>query len=101
MIHSIEDSIYISKLGRETSPNLYFWCPGCNEHHSFTKNYAIILNRDSITILPAIRSGVNDEKICFLKIENNQLIYDERCYHSLRGQTIPMTPIREPKEVLP
>lgn len=81
----------------ENDPNLlYFFCPGCNEAHSFTVNGEVgsdgqtytwngDLTNPSIT-QEIVRNVTNG--MCHFEITAAQIQFFADCWHSLKGQTV-------------
>ncbi len=101
----------MSRLRRATGNHYNFWCPGCQEMHTFGPQWQFNGNMELPTFEPSlsIKSGHyakaegpcwctwKDEQgnpapfkcyHCHLKLKNGKLEFLPDCTHSLAGQTV-------------
>lgn len=86
----------------ETERHLLFWCPGCEEAHSFRvagpegrPRWTWDGNLESPTCDPSLRvytydkqSGRGDITKCHLNLTAGKLVYHGDSPHALKGQTV-------------
>lgn len=79
----------------------FWWCPGCDMAHSFAdgeKGWTFNGNLEKPTVQPSImtwpvgRGGVHDAAHpgCHVFITDGMIHYLGDCFHTLKGQTVPM-----------
>lgn len=89
----------INKLNEEIG--WYFFCPGCNSHHSVDKKWTFDGNLESPTLSPSLltrykKSGEKEYyKICHLFVRDGKIIYLSDSTHRLSGQTIAMIDLED------
>jgi len=89
----------IEKLSEEKG--WYFFCPGCNSHHSIDKKWTFDGNLDSPTIYPSLltqfKKANSSEifKTCHLFVRDGKIIYLGDSTHRLSGQTIAMIDLED------
>lgn len=80
-----------------------FWCPGCSTHHVFIPTTVggkgprwTVEWSNPLTLSPSILvTGGADDRRCHMFIRNGHIEYLNDCTHDLKGQTVPMTDLKE------
>ena len=84
----------IDKVNEETG--WYFFCPGCNTHHSTKKRWTFNGNLEFPTITPSFHTRYTKTgeqlpyKVCHLFVTDGKIIYLNDSTHKFSGQTIEM-----------
>jgi len=74
----------------------YFFCPGCNSHHSIGTTWTFNGNQEMPTITPSLltrytKTGEKTPyKVCHLFVTDGKIKYLGDSTHKLSGQTIDM-----------
>lgn len=77
-----------------------FWCPGCEEHHTFTTMrdakpcWNFNGDMDKPTFTPSLLYPSKPVR-CHLFLTDGKLQFLNDCGHNLKGQTVDLPPIPE------
>ncbi len=79
-----------------------FFCPGCQEHHSFDvaldkiqtpRFWGFNGNLEKPTFTPSLNVNPHDPKRhCHSFVQNGNIQFLSDCWHDLKGQTVPLPP---------
>lgn len=77
------------KLHRTTEGLWLFWCPGCEEYHSFDNRWTKNGTDERPTFTPSLLYATKTPR-CHLWLTDGVLVYLEDCEHHLKGQRVPL-----------
>jgi hypothetical protein len=83
----------------------HWWCPACEMHHLFVVReyhpgrpvWEFNGDEESPSVKPSIRATICNKptKDCHVFLTDGKIVYQDDCYHPLKGQTIPMVPVEK------
>ena len=68
----------------------FWWCPGCDAAHIFTDQWSFNGDEQKPTVQPSILTSKGTEVRCHVFITDGTIQYLSDCWHTLKGQTVPM-----------
>lgn len=88
----MSDKLYRLTDEAETIESFVFWCPGCQNHHSYeVPRWTFNRDLDNPTFSPSLLVNKHDPTIrCHLFVRDGKIQYCSDSHHELAGKTVDM-----------